>query len=630
VIQFNRVSKSFGAQVLFDDLSFAVNRRERVGLVGRNGHGKTTLFRMLLGEVSPDSGDIVVPKRYRIGHLDQHIRFTQPTLLEEAAMGLPPDHRDETWRAEQILFGLGFNEDDMTRAPELFSGGFQVRLNLAKVLVSEPDLLLLDEPTNYLDVVSIRWLERFLLEWKTELVLITHDRSFMDRVVTHTVAIHRRKAKKIAGDTGKMYAQILQEEEIYEKTRVNEDRKRKDIERFVERFRAKNTMATRVQSRIKFLAKHEQLEKLEHLQTLEFSFRAQPFPAKVMMRVDHVAFGYGDAAPLFSDLRFEIHDRDRICVIGPNGRGKSTLLRLLAGTLPPRSGAITLHPRTVTGYFAQTNVATLDERMTVAEEIQSAAPMTSPQVARDIAGAMMFEGDNALKRIAVLSGGERSRVTLGKLIVTPCNLLLLDEPTNHLDMDSCDSLLAAIDAFEGAAVIVTHNEMFLHSLATHFIVFDRGRARVFDGSYQDFLDTVGWESDDQYNKSTAAAKQAPTPTIAAPTPAPKRPAAPVDRKTDRQARAKLVQARAKMLGPLEKRVAAIEARIESLEREREETFRLLSDASAKGNATAIAELSKKSREVGPRIDAAYAELETATRDLERETKAFDARENSAG
>ncbi len=624
MIQFNRVTKSFGAQTLFDDMSFSINRRERVGLVGRNGHGKTTLFRMVLGEVSPDGGDVVIPKRYRIGHLDQHIRFTQPTLLDEAALGLPPDQRDDVWRAEQILFGLGFGEDDMTRAPELFSGGFQVRLNLAKVLVSEPDLLLLDEPTNYLDVVSIRWLERFLLEWKTELVLITHDRSFMDRVVTHTVAIHRRKAKKIAGDTGKMYAQILQEEEIYEKTRVNEDRKRKDIERFIERFRAKNTMATRVQSRIKHLAKHEQLEKLEHLQTLEFSFRAEAFPGKVMLKADHISFGYGDGPPLIDDLRFEIHDRDRICVIGPNGRGKSTLLRVLQGALAPRGGEISRHPRLVTGYFAQTNVATLDERMTVAEEIQSASKTCLPQTARDIAGAMMFEGDNALKKIAVLSGGERSRVTLGKLIVTPCNLLLLDEPTNHLDMDSCDSLLAAIDAFEGSAVIVTHNEMFLHSLATKFIVFDRGRVRVFDGSYQDFLDTVGWEMDEAYSKGSSSDKLAPTPTLAQP--APPAAAPPTERKGDRKARAKLVQERSRVLGPLEKKVAELEKRIASLERDRDETFRLLSDASAKGNAPTIAELSKKSRDFAPKIDAAYTELEKATADLERETKTFDARE----
>ncbi len=245
--------------------------------------------------------------------------------------------------------------------------------------------------------------------------------------------------------------------------------------------------------------------------------------------------------------------------------------------------------------------------------------MTSVQVARDIAGAMMFEGDNALKKIAVLSGGERSRVTLGKLIASPCNLLLLDEPTNHLDMDSCDSLLAAIDAFDGAAVIVTHNEMFLHSLATHFIVFDRGRVRVFDGSYQDFLDTVGWEMDEQL--APAAAKLAPTPSAEPATAA--RAAEPVVRKVDRKERAKRVQERARVLAPLEKRVADLEARIELLERERDDTFRLLSDASASGNASAIADLSKKSRDVGPKIDAAYAELEAATKDLERETRTFE-------
>jgi ATP-binding cassette subfamily F protein 3 len=608
MIQLNHVTKSFGSQVLFDDLTFGLNRRERVGLVGRNGHGKTTVFRMILGELSPDSGEIVFPKRYRVGHLDQHIRFTQPTVLAEAALGLPEGHRDETWRAEAILFGLGFGKDDMDRSPDVFSGGFQVRLNLAKVLVSEPDLLLLDEPTNYLDVVSIRWLERFLNEWKTEMILITHDRSFMDSVVTHTVAIHRRRAKKIAGGTAKMYAQILQEEEVYEKTRMNDERKRREIERFIERFRAKNSLATRVQSRVKQLAKHERLEQLARIQTLDFEFNAAPFPAKSLMRVDGVAFGYGDGPPLFEDLAFEIHDHDRICVIGPNGKGKSTLLRLLAGQLEPRAGSLALHPRTVRGYFAQTNVNTLHNKLTVVEEIQSADRSCLPQKARDIAGVMMFEGDDGLKKISVLSGGEKSRVMLAKLVVTPSNLLLLDEPTNHLDMDSCDSLLAAIDAFDGAAVIVTHNEMFLHSLATRFIVFDRGRARVFDGSYQDFLDTVGWESDD------ALPKPAP-PVAAAPTP--------VDRKAARQARAKQVQERARALGPLERRVAEAEKRILALERDKENTFTALANASAGGDAPVIAELSKRSRDLSARIERAYDDLDAATQELERATKVFE-------
>jgi ATP-binding cassette subfamily F protein 3 len=356
-----------------------------------------------------------------------------------------------------------------------------------------------------------------------------------------------------------------------------------------------------------------------------------------------------------SDLRLEIHDHDRICVIGPNGKGKSTLLRLLAGELKPRKGTIAHHPRTVSGYFAQTNVHTLHDKSTVAEEIQNADRSCLPQTARDIAGVMMFEGDAALKRISVLSGGEKSRVMLGKLIVTPANLLLLDEPTNHLDMDSCDSLLAAIDAFEGAVVIVTHNEMFLHTLATRFIVFDRGRARVFDGSYQDFLDQVGWENDDVISTRLSAPIPGGTPAGVGPAatksagaggaepgaprrphaggagsptgPPPASPASPAspDRKTQRQARAKIVQERSRVVGPLEKRVAQLEALIVSLERDRANTFTALADASARGDAHVIAELAKKSQEIAPRIEAAYADLEKASAEFERQAKTFDER-----
>ncbi len=422
------------------------------------------------------------------------------------------------------------------------------------------------------------------------------------------------------------------EEEIYEKTRENDERKRKEVERFIERFRAKNTMATRVQSRIKMLAKHERLDALARIQTLDFAFSAAPFPAKVVQRVQHLSFGYEHGGDLFHDLTLEIHDHDRICVIGPNGRGKSTLLRVLAGELPPRQGTVTNHPRAVSGYFAQTNVHTLHDKNTVIAEIQSADKNCLFQTARNIAGVMMFEGDAGLKKVGVLSGGEKSRVMLGKLIVTPVNLLLLDEPTNHLDMDSCDSLLAAIDAFEGAVVIVTHNEMFLHSLATRFVVFDRGRARVFDGSYQDFLDTVGWESDeDELGSAPTKARTVHANVHVNPEPAPKKPAAkpvpqnPADRKIDRQARARQVQERAKLIGPLEKRVGDLEALIVSLERERDVAFAALAEASSSGDAVTIAKLSKKSSEVGPRIEWAYGELEKATKELEAAAKAFDER-----
>jgi len=617
MVNITGLHKSFGEQVLFEDLSVTINRRERVGLVGRNGHGKTTLLRMIMGEVRPDAGEIAIPKNYRVGYLDQHIQFSCDTVLEEASLGLaaarhPVDEgAEQTWKAEKVLSGLGFAEADMARSPHVFSGGYQVRLNLAKALLSEPDLLLLDEPTNYLDVVSIRWLSRFLDAWPSELLLVTHDRTFMDSVTTHTVAIHRKRAKKIEGSTDKLYAQILEEEEIYEKTRINDEKKRKEIERFIERFRAKNTLATRVQSRMKYLEKHERLDKLDRIQTLDFSFHDMPFPAKVMLQADGVSFAYEPGAPILDGFSLEVQSHDRVCVIGQNGKGKSTLLRLLAGDLQPDRGAVRRHPKLLTGYFAQTNVDRLNPSHTVVEEIRAGDRGCMPQTARDIAGSMMFEGDDALKKVSVLSGGEKSRVMLGKLLVSPSHLLLLDEPTNHLDMDSCDSLLAAIDAFDGAVVMVTHNEMFLHTLATRFVVFDRGRILIFDHSYQDFLDKIGWEMDDSLRVKEAEKPAKPAPSV--------------DKKALRQARAKILQERSKAIAPLEKRVQRIEARIVELEEEEKAEIAALNDASIAGDGEAIADHSRRSAGVKSRIDAAYDELEAATRDLERASGEFDAR-----
>src|SRR3990172_2950016 len=259
MIQANNLEKSYGRQLIFDDVSFTINPGERVGLVGRNGHGKTTLFRMILNEEHPDAGAIRIPNHYHIGHLSQHLKFTEQTVLQEACLSIPKteDGRDESYKVKAILSGLGFASDDLELNPAALSGGFQVRLNLAKVLVSEPNLLLLDEPTNYLDIVSIRWLIQFLRNWKNELIIITHDRSFMDSVTTHTMAIHRCGIRKIAGPTENVYQQLLMEEEIYEKTRVNDEKKRNEIEQFINRFRAKATKAKAVQSRVKALQKKE-------------------------------------------------------------------------------------------------------------------------------------------------------------------------------------------------------------------------------------------------------------------------------------------------------------------------------------------------------------------------------------
>ncbi|MGL4370858.1 MAG: ABC-F family ATP-binding cassette domain-containing protein, partial [Spirochaetota bacterium] len=436
MIRIQNLSKSFGAQLLFDEATFNINPREKVGLTGRNGHGKTTLMKLVTGEDHPDDGTIEMTKNYRIGYITQHLKFTGATVRDEAVLGLPDYEKDEVWKAEKILSGLGFSKDDLNRSPHEFSGGYQVRLHLAKVLISDPDLLLLDEPTNYLDITSIRWLEQFLRTWPKELMLITHDRNFMDSVCTHTVAIHRRKIRKVQGDTGKLYEQIAKEEEIYEKTRLNDEKKRKDAEEIINRFRAKARLAGLVQSRIKNLERMDKRDRLQKVEALEFAFNEKPFEPKNMIGATDITFGYNPDSLLIKNFSLQVLKGDRICIVGRNGKGKTTLLKILAGALEPCAGSVIYHSDVRTGYFTQTNVSTLEPKCTVEDEILAADPSAERQKARGIAGAMMFEGDNALKKLEVLSGGEKSRVMLGKIIMTPVNILLLDEPTNHLDMQS--------------------------------------------------------------------------------------------------------------------------------------------------------------------------------------------------
>jgi ATP-binding cassette subfamily F protein 3 len=495
MIQIDNLTKGYGSNTLLDGVSFRINSRERIGLVGRNGHGKTTLLRLMTGETAPDHGQVVIPRNYRIGIVRQHLDFTCANVREEAMTGLLPTESGHYWKVEKVLAGLGFGRREMDLPPETFSGGFQVRLNLAKVLVSEPDLLLLDEPTNYLDITSIRWIIRFLNRWPRELMVITHDRGFMDQVVTHVLGIHRRRVRKIAGGTDAYYSQIAQEEEIYENTRMRDERRRKEVQQFIARFRAKARLANLVQSRIKTLAKMEKRAKLEAVANLEFAFRYQPHAGKQVMHIADLGFGYHPERLLFGGLNLTIGTGDRVCVIGANGRGKTTLLKLLAGALAPVSGTITPHPGIVTGFYEQTNVQSLLDSRTVEEEILAAQGGTNRQLARNICGAMLFAGDDALKRVSVLSGGEKARVMLGKLVATPLNLLLLDEPSNHLDLDACDALLAALDAFQGTVVMVTHNELFLHALANKLVVFQEGSVELFTGRYQDFLDREGWREE---------------------------------------------------------------------------------------------------------------------------------------
>jgi ATP-binding cassette, subfamily F, member 3 len=610
----DNLSKSFGKQGLFDAISFKVNRRERVGVVGRNGHGKTTLFKMIIGEEEPDAGTITKPRNYRIGYVEQRLRFTEPTVLAEGAKALGHDAHNEVWRVEKVLSGLGFEAADLEKRPNELSGGFQVRLNLAKVLVGDFQLLLLDEPSNYLDITSLRWLERYLKAWPGELLLITHDRSFMDNVVTHVLGIHRRKVRKIQGDTGKYYEQIAAEEEIYEKTRINDERKMKEMDLFITRFRAKARLGGLVQSRVKSLEKMEKKDKLETIKTLEFVFAEKPAFHKYAMDVRDVSFGYTPDRPLIRRFTISIGARDRVFVIGRNGRGKTTLLKLLAGELSPEGGEIASPQSVAPGYFEQTHISTLHEPNTVLEEIGSADPEGDPKRARAIAGGMMFEGDDALKKIRILSGGEKSRVLLGKLIATPINLLLLDEPTNHLDIESNDALLEAIDAFEGAVVMVTHNEMFLHALADRLVVFDNDDIVVYEGGYQRFLDKVGWR--DEVMQGTVADARPSLESEERPKWTPKE---------LRRLRSEVIAERSRVLRPLEARIQAIEKSVETHDASLRELNAELVKASQGRQGSRVVEVSKAMHRTKKAIDALLEELQNLTGEYDQKKAECDAK-----
>lgn len=484
---------SFGSQDIFNGITFNINKGDKIGLVGRNGSGKTTLFSLLNQEIRPDKGRISIPHDYSVGYVKQHLEFSKSIVLEEGCLGLRPDEQYNEWIVEKLLFGLGFTEEDLYRDPLELSGGYQIRLNLAKVLAYEPNILLLDEPTNYLDIASVRWLINFLRSWQNELIIISHDRHFMDSVSNHTMAIHRHNIKKIKGSSLDIYAKIEEEEEIYEKTRLNQEKKDKKTKLFIDTFRSKASLAKLVQSRIKALERSQKLEALDHAKNLEFQFNEAEFQSKVLMQVSGLSFSYHPESPLIiRKFNLSLEKHDRICVIGKNGIGKSTLLKLLYGFLQPNTGNIKLHPSAKIGYFGQTNISTLNPELTIEAELSQSNQSATKETIRKICGSMLFSGDAALKKVSCLSGGEKSRVLLGKILLAPANLLLLDEPTHHLDMESCDSLVEAIEVFSGASIIVTHDENFLHLLATKLIVFDEKGITLFPGTYQSFLDKNKW------------------------------------------------------------------------------------------------------------------------------------------
>lgn len=546
MIQVSNLAKHFGGQTLFENINFMLRAGDKIGLVGRNGSGKSTLFKILLGEEEHDEGEILIPKNYTIGTLKQHIHFTHKTVRDECASVLKGEEAFDTYKIEKMLFGLGFDAEDLDKDPLSFSGGYQIRINLIKALATNPSMLLLDEPTNYLDIVSMRWLQSFLKEFQGEVILITHDRDFMDNVTTHTMGIQRKGLRFIQGNSTKYYAKLEEDDEKYLKTKVNLDKKRAELEDFITRQKARASKAVMAQSKAKQLDKMGEMEDLENESSLAFNFNYKKTPAKIIFEAKNLAFGYDITKPLFKDLSFILEKGKCLGIIGKNGKGKSTLLNAIAGELPLQNGEIYFHPETSFAHFGQTNIQRLNEKNSIIDEIYAVDPLLGIAKVRSICGTMMFSGDLAKKEIRILSGGERSRVMLGKIIATPANLLFLDEPTNHLDMQSIDSLCEAIRNFEGSVILVTHSEMLLRAVADQLVIFHHQRAEFFDGNYDEFLEKIGWEED------IVTTSKKPTPS---------------NRNDSKKLRASLIQERSSKLSPLKKEIDACEKKIIHLEEE---------------------------------------------------------------
>jgi len=603
MIQLINITKNFGKQDLFSGLSFKLNPGNKMGLVGRNGSGKSTLFKMILGEETPDSGDVIIPKGYKIGTLKQYLVFTESTLREEAALALEEDMKYDVYRVERILFGLGFTQDDLEKDPLSFSGGYQIRINLAKLLVTEPNLLLLDEPTNYLDILSLRWLKSFLKAFQGEVILITHDRDFMDAVTTHTMGIVRRNLRIIAGDTHKYYEQLKSSDELHEKQKISQDKKVKELEDFIARNKARASTAALAQSKVKQLEKMDLLEDLGYDSTLKFTFNYKDTPAKVLLDVKNLSFGYTEDNILFKDISFVLEKGQRLGIIGKNGKGKSTLLNTIAGELKPLSGEAIMHTSTAFAHFGQTNIARLHPNSNVMDEIHSANTKLSTQTIRAICGSMMFSGDSAEKKVSLLSGGEKSRVMLGQILARDVNLLFLDEPTNHLDMDSIEALTVAISEFEGSLIIVTHSEELLRRTCDRLIVFTRNGAELFDGGYDLFLEKMGWEEEEEDSSSKPKAKNS--------------------FKDNKKTKADLIKTKGKLTTPIGKKIQKLEESIIKTEATVASHQKKLLDASSAGDSFKIIEYSKLLSMEQKEVEKMFELLEILQNEFDEITADFD-------
>jgi ATPase subunit of ABC transporter with duplicated ATPase domains len=532
MISFANVSKQYGKQVLFVEASFQLNPGEKAGLVGPNGAGKSTLFRMIAGEEQADDGQVSLPKKLAIGYFKQEVdEMSGRSVLDEAIAGsgrlgdlhhelmeLEQNLHDEDAlarygevqeeyqhlggyeleaRAREVLHGLGFPDAQIDGDVGALSGGWKMRVSMAKILLGKFDVLLLDEPTNHLDIESIVWLERFLKSVPSTILMTSHDRDFMNRIVTKIIEIDDGDILTYSGD----YDFYVRERELREANQeaayARQQAKLAKEQRFIERFKAHAAKAAQVQSRVKMLDKQERVEPPKKRKVMKFDFRSPSRSGEDVVTINGVKKAYGPKT-IYDGFSFKVRRGERWCVMGKNGAGKSTLLKMVAGSLPPDGGEVKLGASLKMGYFAQQSLDLLDPELTVWEQIQKDYPLESIGVLRNLLGAFQFSGDDVDKKIRSLSGGEKSRLVMARMLLDPPNFLVLDEPTNHLDLATKEMLVDALKDFEGTMIFVSHDRTFLRGLANR--VLEVGdEPMTYGGSYVEYVENTGREAPGVHN-----------------------------------------------------------------------------------------------------------------------------------
>lgn len=636
----HNVTKGFGPQVLFKEISLRLNKGERVGLVGPNGAGKTTLLSIILGELESDAGGVELERGSRIGYLPQESApVGNETVLELAAATTPelqtlyatfreypnpdaPERLSATERfveldgytleakAKQTLSGLAFRQEDLHKPAHTLSGGWIMRAHLARLLVMEADLLILDEPTNHLDLETLGWFQEQLRRTQGAILTISHDRAFLNAICNHILEIRHKKLHRYTGDFDAYLKQKAEREAQHAAAYKNQQREIAHLEDFVRRFRAKATKATQAQARLKQLEKMERIEAPESAEaTLHFKFPQPPRSGQVVATLEAVEQAYG-SHQVYSGLDFKVETGERSVLVGPNGAGKSTLLKILAEVTPIQGGERALGHNVTAGYFSQQRVEVLDLNRSVLEEaLERVENGLSDQDVRNLLGSFLFRGDAVHKKVKVLSGGEKSRLALVKLLLAPPNFLLLDEPTTHLDMSSIDALIQALDAYTGTLIFVSHDVHFIRAIANRTVHIHAGKLTHYAGGYDYYLKKSGASSEQQ--ALVGGLSNARPETEAAPSPATDKRSAKDKR---RAAAAERQEAKAARRG-VEARVAALEKEILALEEEQAAIGQQLEDPKTYNDNEAAKDLHIRSGRLQKRLTEKNYEWEIAAEEL---------------